>query len=127
MVAEMTEGRMADVVVLTPGVLTGDLLAPAQSIASKDGRIVATAIAPITQLDVQLNVFNLSMFNQSLLGTVFGSRSPRVQIPNLLNLYRAGILELDSLITNEYTLDEVQKGYDDLNAGVNVRGIVTFD
>jgi S-(hydroxymethyl)glutathione dehydrogenase/alcohol dehydrogenase len=50
-----------------------------------------------------------------------------VQIPNLLNLYRAGILELDSLITNEYTLDEVQKGYDDLNAGVNVRGIVTFD
>ena len=25
----MTEGRMADVVILTPGVLTGDLLAPA--------------------------------------------------------------------------------------------------
>ena len=49
MIPELTEGRMADVVILTPGVLTGDLVAPACSLASKDGRIVATAIAPFDQ------------------------------------------------------------------------------
>jgi Zn-dependent alcohol dehydrogenase len=36
------------------------------------------------------------------------------------------MLEIDELITREYTLDEVQKGYDDLAAGINVRGVVNF-
>jgi len=124
---ELTEGRMADVVILTPGVLTGDLIGPAMALASKDGRVVATAIAPFDQNEVSLNLFNLSMFNQSLLGTVFGSCSPRVQIPNLLRLYQAGLLEIDKLITQEYTLDQVQNGYDDLAAGANIRGVVAFD
>jgi S-(hydroxymethyl)glutathione dehydrogenase/alcohol dehydrogenase len=123
---ELTEGRMADVVILTPGVLTGDLIAPAMRLASKDGRVVATAVAPFNQDQVSLDLFTLSMSNQALLGTVFGSASPRVQIPNLLRLYEAGLLEIDKLITQEYTLDEVQNGYDDLAAGVNVRGIVNF-
>ncbi len=124
---ELTEGRMADVVVLTPGVLTGDLIAPAMQLGSKDARVVATAIAPFDQIDVKLNLFNFAMFNQALLGTVFGSASPRVQIPNLIRLYQAGILEVDGLITNEYAITEVQKGYDDLAAGKNIRGVVKFD
>ena len=127
MIPELTEGRMADVVILTPGVLTGDMVGPAMQLASKDGRVVATAIAPFNQDQVTLNLFNLAMFNQALLGTVFGSCSPRVQIPNLLRLYQAGLLEVDGLITQEYTLDEVQNGYDDLAAGSNVRGVVKFD
>ncbi len=126
LVPELTEGRMADAVVLTPGVLTGDLVAPAAALASKDGRIVVTAIAPFHQIDVKLNLFNLAMFNQSLLGTVFGSVSPRVQIPNLLRLYQNGQLEVDELVTHEYSLDEVQNGYDDLAAGSNIRGVVNF-
>ena len=73
MIPDMTEGRMADVVILTPGVLTGDLVAPACAMASKDGRIVCTAIAPWRQTQVDLNMFNFAMFNQALLGTVFGS------------------------------------------------------
>ncbi|HEX4244098.1 MAG TPA: NDMA-dependent alcohol dehydrogenase [Acidimicrobiales bacterium] len=124
---ELTEGRNADVVVLTPGVLTGDLILPATQLGSKDARIVATAIAPFDQVDVNLNLFNFAMFNQSLLGTVFGSASPRVQIPNLIRLYQAGQLEVDELVTHEYSLDEVQKGYEDLAAGLNIRGVVKFD
>jgi S-(hydroxymethyl)glutathione dehydrogenase/alcohol dehydrogenase len=124
LVAEITQGRMADVVVLTPGTLTGDLIAPACALGSKDARIVCTAIAPMSQVDVKLNLFNLAMFNQTLMGTVFGSVSPRVQVPKLLSLYQSGQLDIDELITKEYTLDEVQQGYDDLHAGRNVRGVV---
>ena len=126
MLPDLTEGRMADVVILTPGVLTGDLLGPAVALSSKDGRVVVTAIAPFSQDQVNLNLFNLAMFNQTVMGTVFGSCSPRVQIPNLLRLYEAGLLEIDGLITQEYTLDQVQTGYDDLAAGINVRGVVNF-
>jgi len=114
------------VVVLTPGVLTGDFIASACGIGSKDARIVATAIAPASQDTVSLNLFNFSMFNQALLGTVFGSVSPRVQVPRLLKLYDQGLLMVDELITTEYTVDQVQLGYDDLADGKNVRGIVKF-
>jgi NDMA-dependent alcohol dehydrogenase len=127
MLPDMTEGRMADVVILTPGVLTGDLLGPAMGMASKDGRVVATAIAPFSQNEVNLSLFNVAMFNQALLGTVFGSCSPRVQIPNLLRLYQAGLLEVDSQVSKEYTLDQVQQGYDDQAAGTIIRGVVNFE
>ncbi|HUZ09313.1 MAG TPA: NDMA-dependent alcohol dehydrogenase [Acidimicrobiales bacterium] len=125
-VAGLTEGRMADVVVLTPGTLTGELLLPACSIASKDGRIVVTALAPFNQVDVKLNLFNVAMWNQSILGTVFGSVSPRVQTPRLLSLHSQGLLHVDELITREYDLASVQEGYDDLRAGRNIRGVVRF-
>ncbi len=126
LIAELTQGRQADVVILTTSVLTGELLAPACQMGSKDARIVATAIAPAAQRDVQLDLFTLSMFNQTLMGTVFGSASPKVQIPRLLKLYEQGSLLIDELITTEYSLDQVQQGYDDLAAGKNVRGIVDF-
>ncbi len=124
---DLTFGRNADMVVLTPGVLTGDLIEQARSICAKGGRIVATAIAPFDQNSTELNLFGLAMFNQALLGTVFGSANPRFQIPKLLRLYEKGMLDIDTIITQEYTLDEVQKGYDDLEAGTNVRGVVRFD
>jgi NDMA-dependent alcohol dehydrogenase len=127
MLPELTQGRNADVVILTPGVLKGDLIASACALGSKDARIVVTAIAPFDQTDVQLNLFNLAMFNQALLGTIFGSNSPRVQVPNLLNLFEAGQLKIDEIITQEYSLDQVQQGYDDQAAGTIIRGVVKFD
>jgi NDMA-dependent alcohol dehydrogenase len=127
MLPELTQGRNADVVILTPGVLKGDLIAPACAVGSKDARIVVTAIAPFTQTDAQLNLFNFAMYNQTLMGTVFGSQSPRVQVPNLLNLFEAGQLKIDEIVTREYSLDEVQQGYEDQAAGTIIRGVVKFD
>jgi NDMA-dependent alcohol dehydrogenase len=127
MLPELTQGRNADVVILTPGVLKGDLIAAACAAGSKDARIVVTAIARFDQTDVQLNLFNFAMFNQTLMGTVFGSQSPRVQVPNLLNLVDAGQLKIDEIVTREYSLDEVQQAYEDQAAGTIVRGVVKFD
>jgi S-(hydroxymethyl)glutathione dehydrogenase/alcohol dehydrogenase len=108
-------------------VLKGDMIAAACALGSKDARVVVTAIARFDQMDVKLNLFNLAMWNQSLLGTVFGSASPRVQVPNLLNLFEAGQLKIDEIITQEYSLDQVQQGYDDQAAGTIIRGVIKFD
>ena len=128
MLPELTMGRNADVVILTPGVLKGELIAQVCGLGSKDAElwIVVTAIAPFDQMDVELNLFNLAMFNQAILGTVFGSQSPRVQVPNLLNLFEAGELKIDEIISQEYSLDQVQQGYEDQAAGTIVRGVVKF-
>jgi NDMA-dependent alcohol dehydrogenase len=127
MLPELTMGRNADVVILTPGVLTGDLIASACAVGAKDSRVVVTAIAPWELMDVKLNLFNFAMYNQTLMGTVFGSQSPRVQVPNLLNLFEKGQLMIDEIVTREYSLDEVQQAYEDQAAGTIVRGVVKFD
>ena len=126
-VMELTRGRMADSAILTPGVLTGDLLEPAVNIIAKGGTIVATAVAPITQRDVKLDLFNLTLYNKEIKGTIFGSGSPRAEIPRLLEEYRRGHLKLDELITQEYPLDEINQGYQDMRDGKNIRGILAFD
>ncbi|HVB51852.1 MAG TPA: NDMA-dependent alcohol dehydrogenase [Acidimicrobiales bacterium] len=123
---ELTSGKNCDVTIITVGVLTSELLEQARSITAKGGVIVATSIAPMNQQTVELNVFALSMFNQEIRGTVFGSESPRVQIPRLLRLHHEGKLHVDDLVTQEYSIDNVQQGYDDLESGKNVRGVVRF-
>lgn len=48
-----------------------------------------------------------------------------------LRWHAAGIrapaqLTLDELTTREYTLGEVNEGYADMHAGVNLRGLIRF-
>lgn len=126
-VLEMTHGVMADSCILTPGVTTGDLLEPAINIIAKDGTVVVTGLAPMHQRDVTLDLFSLSMFNKQIKGSIFGSGSPRSEIPRLLNEYRRGALKIEELITEEYSLDDINKGYQDMRDGKNIRGVIAFD
>jgi S-(hydroxymethyl)glutathione dehydrogenase/alcohol dehydrogenase len=123
---DLTMGQNCNVVILTPGRLTGDLIEEARSILAKGGTMVATAIAPFSQTSVELNLAMLTLYNQEIKGTVFGSVPPRVQIPNLLRLHHDGQLIIDDLITNEYSIEEVNQGYLDQASGKNVRGVVRF-
>ena len=56
-------------------------------------------IAPITQTEASVNLFQLAMWQKEIKGTIFGSLNPRADIPRLLDLYRQGQLKLDELIT----------------------------
>jgi S-(hydroxymethyl)glutathione dehydrogenase/alcohol dehydrogenase len=123
-VMELTQGMMADKVIMTPGVLYGDMMALGTQLAGKGGTIVVTAIAPMTQTESSVNLFELAMWNKEIKGTIFGSLNPRADIPKLLDLYRDGQLKLDELITNRYTLDEINDGYAAMRDGTNLRGVV---
>ncbi|HEV2427292.1 MAG TPA: NDMA-dependent alcohol dehydrogenase [Acidimicrobiales bacterium] len=123
---DLTTGRNCDVVILTPGLLTSNLIEEARSILGKGGVMVATGLGSFLQTSVDLNVAMFSLYNQELRGTVFGSEPPRVQIPKLLRLHHEGKFLVDELVTREYTIDEVNQGYLDLEAGDNVRGVVRF-
>jgi NDMA-dependent alcohol dehydrogenase len=127
LVTELTAGQMADAVILTPGVMYGDLMGPALSLTGKGGTCVVTAVAPQTQTSCSINLFELAMWQKEVRGVIFGAGNPRFDIPNLLALYRAGQLKLDELVTRTYTLDAINEGYQDMLDGINIRGVVTFD
>ena len=123
----MTNGEMADKVIMTPGVMYGDLMEMGMALAGKGSTVVVTAVAPIGQREAAINLFQLAMWNKEIKGTIFGSLAPRVDIPRLLEMYRGGSLKLDELITNRYTLDDINVGYEAMRQGTNIRGIVVND
>lgn len=123
-VQELTEGILADKVIMTPGVMYGDMMRLGTGLAGKGGTIVVTAVAPITQTESSVNLFELAMWNKEIKGTIFGSLNPRADIPKLLNLYRDGQLKLDELITNRYSLAEINVGYQAMRDGENIRGVI---
>ena len=124
MVTDLTFGQMADRVIMTPGVMHGDLMAEAMAMTGKGGTCVVTAVAPITEVGAAVSLFELAMYNKEIKGTIFGSLNPRRDIPNLLSMYRAGQLKLDELVTNTYSLEQINDGYRDMRDGKNIRGVV---
>ena len=57
-------------------------------------------------------------------GALFGGGNPFDEIPRMLELYRAGRLKLDELVTTRYRLEEVNQGYRDMLDGRNIRGLL---
>jgi S-(hydroxymethyl)glutathione dehydrogenase/alcohol dehydrogenase len=126
-VTELTRGQMADAVILVPSVMYGELMEGALSLTGKGGTCVVTGVAPQSQKECSVNLFELAMFQKEVKGVVFGAANPRFDIPNLLSLYKSGQLKLDELITRTYRLDQINQGYQDMLDGVNIRGVVTFE
>ncbi len=126
LVGELTRGAMADKAILTVGVAYGDLINPLLNLVKKAGRAVVTSVAPMSQTDVKLDLFMLAMMRKELVGCIFGNANPRRDIPRILDLYMEGKLLLDELVTNTYSLDDINQGYEDMRNGTNVRGVVVF-
>ncbi|MGZ4704082.1 MAG: NDMA-dependent alcohol dehydrogenase [Acidimicrobiales bacterium] len=123
-VPDLTWGDMCERVILSAGVVHGDMVEPALTLTAKGGTLVVTGLAPMMETDAQLNLFMLSMLNKEVKGTIFGSSNPRAQIPNLLAMYQAGELKIDELVTRRYALDDINQGYQDMRDGKNIRGVI---
>lgn len=102
-------------------------LLPAFRATAKAGNVVVTALTPDTVTAIPIPPLELFVTQKAIMGAVYGFASPRLQIPELLALYRTGRLKLRELITRTYRLDEINQAYADLDAGKNLRGVVVFD
>ena len=100
---------------------------PAFRATAKAGNVVVTALTPDTVTAIPIPPLELFVTQKAIMGAVYGFVSPRLQIPELLALYRTGRLKLRELITRTYRLDEINQAYADLDAGKNLRGVVVFD
>lgn len=127
LVTELTWGVGADKVIATMGVGDGKLVESAMAVCAKGGRVVWTNVAGINDTEVSLNLFNMTLQEKQLIGSIFGSANPRRDIPRLLKLYQEGKLKLDELITRTYPLQDINKGYQDMRDGRNIRGMVLYD
>ena len=123
-VTELTWGQGADAALILVGTVDEDVVSNAFAIIGKGGRVVITGLADPAKKTVHVSGAEMALMQKTVQGTLFGSMNPQYDIVKLLRMYDAGELKLDELITQRYTLDEVNKGYEDLRAGVNLRGVI---
>ena len=103
-----------------------ETLLPAFRATAKGGNVVVTALTPDAVTEIKIPPLELLLTQKAIMGAVYGFASPRLQIPELLMLYRKGALKLRELVTRTYRLDDINRGYADLEAGKNLRGVVVF-
>jgi Zn-dependent alcohol dehydrogenase len=64
---------------------------------------------------------------RSLVGSYLGSAVPERDIPRFVSLWRSGRLPVESLVSADITLDQINDGMDQLADGKAVRQVITFD
>ena len=126
LIQQETWGRMCNKVILTMGVGDGNMMAQIMAITAKRGRIVVTNIHPWTETSNNIPMIDLTLSEKQVVGSLFGSANPRSDIPRLAELYRKGQLDLDTMVTKTYTLDQINEGYQDMRDGKNIRGVILY-
>ena len=122
--ADLTDGHLADVVILSVGVGTPELIGEMMTTVGLDGRGIITAVTPGAANRIDLSVVGFTLSQQTLRGNVYGGVNMHRDIRVLLGLHKRGKLNLDELVTRTYALDEINQGYADMHAGLNLRGVV---
>ncbi|HVV72705.1 MAG TPA: zinc-binding dehydrogenase, partial [Verrucomicrobiae bacterium] len=66
------------------------------------------------------------MWNKTYLTPLYGDCFPSRDFPRIFEHYRAGELKLDELVTRTYALEELGEAIEDMLAGRNAKGVITF-
>ena len=79
------------------------------------------------KVDVPISPAVLVAQNKRLLGSFAGSSQPHLDLPHYLQLYRAGRLPVEKLVSQRYRLEELEQAFHDMEAGKVARGVILFD
>ncbi|MBW0092582.1 NDMA-dependent alcohol dehydrogenase [Pseudonocardia sp. KRD-184] len=124
---QFTNGQGADSAIITVGVIKPEYVGQAMASIRKAGTVVVTAlgnIADTTPLPVSLA--DVTLFQKRIQGSLFGESNPNWDIKRQVELYRAGVLKLDEVITTTYSLDQIGEGYEAMHAGTNQKGVIVY-
>jgi Zn-dependent alcohol dehydrogenase len=115
-----TEGRGADVAFECTAV---PRLGPAPLRFVRNGG-TAIGVSGIEEtIPVDMELFE---WDKTYVTVLYGATQPSRDVPLVMELYRAGKLDLDALVTHTYALDELDRAFDDLAAGRNLKGVLAL-
>lgn len=123
-VRSLTGGEGADCALEAAG--RTELVAQAFEATRRAGTIVAIGV-PAADATVTLPGPRLVREEKVVTGSLYGSCRPRQDMPAILDLYAAGRLPLDRLVTRTYRLHQINDTFDDMLAGTLARGVVELE
>lgn len=122
-VRAITGGRGADYVFVTVGAKAA--IDSAYSLLAPHGAVVLVGM-PETGVMSEIDPGTMAALGQRILGSKMGSGRVRVDIPNLVALYKQGRLKLDELISGRYPLDDINEAIASVKRGEALRNVIVF-
>jgi Zn-dependent alcohol dehydrogenase len=119
--AQEATGGGVDVAVEAVG--RPETLRQAFSALKPGGTVIAVGLTAV-DATVAVPINELVQQQKRLVGSLYGSANPPVDLPRIFALYRSGRLPLDALLGKRYALDDVGSAYAELQAGAPGRAIV---
>jgi S-(hydroxymethyl)glutathione dehydrogenase/alcohol dehydrogenase len=89
------------------------------------GAAVVVGVPPLGD-EVSLPAIQF-LFEKSIVGSYYGSRDPAESLPGLVELVRAGRLDLGDVVSHLVTLDEVEDAFGRMRRGEGDRTVVIVD
>ena len=90
------------------------------------GKAVIVGLPP-QDAPVSIDALALAESGKSLIGSNYGSTVPGRDFPRLAELYLAGKLPVDRLISHRIKLDDVNEAFDAMRRGERARSVIVFD
>ena len=122
-VRAVTGGRGADHAIECVG--RAETIRAAWSITRRGGRATILGLGSSTE-HVSFSALEVAYFARTLAGCMYGSTDPSVDVPRLLEYYRAGRLDLSGLVTDHIALPEVDAAFDRMRTGTGARTLIHF-
>jgi S-(hydroxymethyl)glutathione dehydrogenase / alcohol dehydrogenase len=95
--------------------------------ATRRGGTTCVVGAAMPGDNVSLSAYHLFMDAKTLVGCQYGSVVPARDFPLLLDLWRAGKLPLERLVSRRVALAQVNEAFDDLARGRGIRTVIVND
>jgi S-(hydroxymethyl)glutathione dehydrogenase/alcohol dehydrogenase len=122
-VKALTDGMGADVAFEAVG--KGALQRQAYDITRPGGRTILVGV-PKMDTEVSLNTFFQVVGEKMIRGSFYGSAYPARDFPWILELYRAGRLDLDAMATQTLPLARINEAFDAMRQGEQLRSVIAL-
>ena len=118
---ELTEGRGADAAIDSAG--APGVLAQAYASVRRGGIVVAVGLPP-EGVSAELPASDLAREEKVVTGSFYGSCSPQLDMPRVLDLFMDGLLPLHRLVSRSYPLEKINDAFAAMNAGEVARAVI---
>lgn len=123
-VKALTRGRGVDYAFVTVG--SPQAMAQALQLVGPQGTVVQVGIPPADAV-LPLHLRDIPGTERRIMGSFMGSTRLNVDVPKLIDLYQAGRLKLDELITARYPLSQINEAIAATEAGRGYRHVIMYD
>jgi Zn-dependent alcohol dehydrogenase len=120
-IRQLTNGRGADFVFVTVG--NAEALEQSFTMIGQRGVVV---IVGVVNEPVPILPAEFSISEKGLIGSKGGSINPAMDVPNMVELYKAKRIKLDEMITGRYPLEQINEAIASVVRGEALRNVIVF-
>ena len=91
----------------------------------RKGTTVIVGLAPIGDT-VNADMIGLCRDQKTLIGSFYGSISPHESFKQIIKHYLKGEIDIRALVERTYKLDQINEAFEDLEKGLDGRGIIIY-